>query len=105
MSDDILTEFLVIRGMGWRICPDRYVKTGREWLPRWRFQPLTDDADALQLLDRNAETYKLEKGADDRFRASVRIEGRLGKASDLLRSRAIAVAVARALGITTEAKG
>jgi len=40
MIDDRLTEELASRIMRWRVTPDRYIKSGRSWVPRWHFKPL-----------------------------------------------------------------
>ena len=101
MTDERLTDELAARVMGWKPAPDRFVKTGRGWIPRWRFQPLTSFDHALQLLDRS-DRYTITKNADASLTAEVQIKGRTGKASNELKSRAIAVAVARTLGIVVD---
>jgi hypothetical protein len=37
MSDDTLTAYLAERVMRWNATPDRFIKSGRSWIPRWRF--------------------------------------------------------------------
>src|SRR5262245_53243691 len=41
MSEDALTVALAERVMGWRVAPGRFIKSGRSWIPHWRFSPLT----------------------------------------------------------------
>ena len=102
MTDERLTNELATRGMGWRATPDRYLKSGRSWIPRWRFQPLVVLADALVLLDHLAEKYSLSGVQHGPFTAQVQIRSRTGKASGSCKARTIAFAVAQALGIDAE---
>jgi hypothetical protein len=85
--------------MGWRAAPDRFIKSGRSWLPKWRFAPLSRLDDAFQLLDRFASTFKLERTSEDTFAVEVRSSGRIGKASGEPKARAITLAIAQALGL------
>ena len=99
MSANILTDLLVHRVLRWTVAPDRYLMGGRQWLPKWRFQPLQRLEHAFQLL--NAATpqeYTLgsEKGG---FWARVCIAGTTGEAHEGFQARAITLAVARALGL------
>ena len=98
MNDEQLTDELAVRVMGWRPGPDRFIKSGRSWIPRWRFRPLTDLADAFQVLDHVADHYALTKDGHT-FKALVRAGSGRGTASGELMARTIAVAVARALGL------
>ena len=85
--------------MGWKVAPDRFIKSGRSWLPKWRFAPFTRLDDAFQLLDRSASSYKLERVGSATFAVEVELDGRIGKASGEPKARAITLAVGRALGL------
>ena len=93
--DAQLTALLARTVMGWKAAPDRFVKSGRSWIPRWRFSPFTRLQDAFLLLDRNVGTYKLERLADGKFAAEVQHSGGVGRAKDRHLARAITYAVAR----------
>jgi hypothetical protein len=73
------------------------MKSGRSWIPRWRFTPLTSLEHAFQLLDRAAGNYTLTAGAGGIFTAEVRVRGRVGKASGLSKAKIISLALAQAL--------
>jgi hypothetical protein len=92
------------RILGWKASPDRFFKSGRSWIPKWRFQPLANLADAFELLDCAAHAYTLTSEGRI-FTAEVRVGSLLGRASGQLKSEAITIAVARALGIDVEVKG
>ncbi len=98
-SDVRLTEELVRQVLGWKVAPDRFIKSGRSWLPKWRFAPLSRLDDAFQLLDRSASTYKLERTRDNAFSVEVQFDGRIGKASGEPKARTITIALAHALGL------
>src|SRR5690349_4165886 len=97
MSDDALTAQLVERIMGWKIGPDRFIKSGRSWIPRWRFRPFLDPSNALELLDKAADRFRVTSPSRNVFIAEVRIHGRCGKASGEEFARTIVTALARAL--------
>ena len=46
VNDRQLTDELARLVMSWGVHADRYVKSGRTWIPKWRFQPLVELADA-----------------------------------------------------------
>ena len=98
-NDSNLTSELAVRVMGWKATRDRFIKSGRSWIPKWRFQPLVELADTFQLLDQAATRYCLTRDRDGIFGATVRIAGRWGKASGEPKARTITIAVARALGL------
>jgi hypothetical protein len=102
MTDERLTDELAVQGMGWRPGPDRYLKSGRSWIPRWRFQPLVSLADALELLDHTAQKYSLSGSQHGPFTARVQIGSCTGKVSGESKARTIALAVATALEINVE---
>ncbi len=101
MNDERLTEKLAAQVLGWKATPDRFIKSGRSWIPRWRFRPLTELADAFRLLDQAAAHYTLT-GTCSTFAAEVQIESRRGKAVGEQKARTITVAVARALGLEVD---
>ncbi len=99
--DQRLTEALAVRVMGWRVGPDRFIKSGRNWIPRWRFQPLINIEHAFQLLEMAAKTFTLATTPDGTFTARVRVGDQYGSASGEPKATSIALAVARALGLET----
>jgi hypothetical protein len=99
ITDEVLTGELASRVMGWKTAPDRFVKGGRSWIPRWRFQPLVDLTDALKLLDQATHRYSLTCSGPRGFTAEVQVGTRRGKASGKHKARTITLAVARALGL------
>jgi len=98
-TDAILTDILAERVMGWKVGPDRFIKSGRAWLPKWRFSPLSRLDDAFELLDRSGSTYRLERIGGRAFTVEVQLGGRVGRASGELKARAITLAVVRLLGL------
>jgi hypothetical protein len=99
MNDDQLKEELARRLLSWKVCPDRFVKAGRSWIPKWRFKPLARLEDAFLLLDLAGGTYVLSVGSDGVFTAKVQVGDRIGKASGEPKARTISLAISRALGI------
>ena len=98
VGSDQFTALLAGRVMGWKACPDRFMKSGRAWIPRNRFRPLTRLEDAFFLLGHAASNYTL-MSVDGLFTAEVRIGVRTGKAIGDPKARTITLAVSRALGI------
>ena len=96
MTDEQLTNELAIRVMGWKLGPDRFIKSGRIWIPRWRFRPLAELSDAFQLLDKSANQYTLTRNQSSFF-AEVEIDSCRSKAVGEHLARTITVAVARGL--------
>jgi hypothetical protein len=101
MNDDRLTETLAAQVLGWKATPDRFIKGGRSWIPRWRFSPLTELADAFQVLDHAADHYILT-GNSSTFEAEVQIGACRGKAVGEHKARTITLAVARALRLEVD---
>jgi hypothetical protein len=100
MTCEQLTAILAKRVMGWGVGPDRFLMDKRRWIPRWRFQPLTNLEDAFRLLEKAAGTFTLTASADGTFAARVRIgKNRSGKASGKSKATVISTAVARAIGL------
>jgi hypothetical protein len=100
MSDSRLIEALAVRVMNWKVAPDRFLKGGRGWMPRWRFAPLERLEDAFVLLSRGADEFTLTS-RDGIFTAEVHAGGRKGSASGEPKARTISLALARAVGIET----
>ena len=97
MTDEKLTAELACRVMGWKAAPDRFLKAGRSWIPRWRFQPLTHLDDAFALLDGSQSQYAIECESKGVFSARVRIGSHVGRAQGGEKARAICLALGRAL--------
>lgn len=100
MSDDRLKEELALQLLGWKVAPDRFLKSGRSWIPKWRFNPLEKLDDAFLLLDHTRlSRYAISKSADDGFHVEIEIDGKIGKAVGEPKSRTITLALARSLGL------
>jgi hypothetical protein len=80
MTSEQLNGIFAERVMGWRITPDRILKGGRHWSPRWHFQPLRRLEHALLLLEKANGRYTVENAADGRFIACVTAGDRVGTA-------------------------
>ena len=101
-DDQRLTEELAARVLGWRLAPGRYIKSGRCWIPRWRFQPLVELDDAFKLLDGAAHFYILKSDRSGAFSAEVSVGRNTGKASGKSKARTITLALAHALGLEVD---
>jgi hypothetical protein len=101
MNDDRLTEKLASLILGWKATPDRFIKTGRSWIPRWRFRPFAELTDAFRLLDHAADHYILT-GNCSTFAAEVQIDSCWGKVVGEHKARTITLAVARALQLEVD---
>lgn len=100
MTSEHLTAILAQRVMGWGVAPDRFLMGCRRWLPRWRFQPLTNLKDAFRLLERAASTFTLTADTKGTFTARVRVgKNPPGSASGKSKATVISTAVARAIGL------
>ncbi len=97
ITDEQLTAMLAERIMGWNSCPDRFIKSGRSWIPKWRFSPFTRIEDAFSLLDKAGGTYALAVDVKGVFTAQIRIGDCVGRASGDPKARSITLAIARAL--------
>ncbi len=103
VTDERLIDELARRVMNWKPGPDRFVKSGRSWIPRWRFQPAEKLEDALRLLETAApEDYSMRGDGRGNFSVRVRIGDTTGEATGVSKPRAITLAIARALGIDEE---
>ena len=81
-----------------KVAPGRFIKSGRSWIPRWRFQPFKDLAAALELLEHAAKRFCLISNRGI-FTAQVHIGDRCGTASLGPKARTITTAICRALGM------
>jgi hypothetical protein len=99
MNDDRLRDELAHRLLGWKVGPDRFIKSGRTWIPKWRFNPLSRLEDAFLLLDRAGGSYLLSFDSDGVFTVEVQVGERIAKANGEPKARAITLAISRALGI------
>jgi hypothetical protein len=100
MTSQALTKLLAERVMKWTAAPNRFLLGNRKWIPSWRFQPFENLADAVRLLDAvGSTTYSLSADETGCCWARVQIGGVVAEARDRPLSRAITIAVARALGI------
>lgn len=103
MTDARLTMILAERVMGWGVGPNRFLLSGRRWLPRWRFQPTKKLTDALRLLEAaTPQEYSIAVDAKGYFWVKVRIGGNCAQARDRSKPLAICRAVAAAVGINGE---
>ena len=101
MDDRHLTDALA-RLQGWRPGPDRFLKSGREWIRRSQFQPTEDLQTAHQVLSRAGARYALTvRGALSL--ASVQVGERTARASNASPARALCEALAAALGLEVAA--
>jgi hypothetical protein len=101
MTNERLTALLAEKVMKWKVCPDRFIKPSRSWIPKWRFEPLARLEDAFLLLDKAGGTYSLSFDAAGTFTAEIRIGQHIGKSSGEPKARAITLAISQALGIGT----
>jgi hypothetical protein len=102
MTTDQLTAMMAERVMGWRVGPKRILKSGRQWAPRWRFQPFRRLEHALELLEKADGRYRFEKATSGTFNAHVTVGDRAGTASGKSEAASLTLALARALGIDVE---
>jgi hypothetical protein len=103
MNDDLLTDELAARVMGWRLAPGRYIKPGRSWTPRWKFAPLSNLAEAFRLLEAaHPQEYMIAGIGSGEFCVRVRLAGGRGEARSKSKPRAVTYAIARAVGIELE---
>ncbi len=98
VGSEQFAAILAERILGWKACPDRFIKSGRAWIPRNRFRPLTRLEDAFLLLDNAASNYSLTR-VGRLFTAEVQIGVVTGNATGGPRARTITLAIGRALGI------
>ncbi len=85
--------------LGWRTAPDRFIKAGRSWTPRSRFNPFVRLDDAFLLFDGVGGRYSLSAGAGHAFNAEVRLGSRVGRATGQHKAGTITRALCQALAI------
>lgn len=98
MTRENLTSLLAERLMHWSVSPNRFLLGNRQWIPRWRFQPLSSLEDAFQLLDKSASAFTLSS-ATGMFTAEVRVGQQVGTATGKNKAATITLAIARANGL------
>jgi len=77
----------------------------RRWTPAWRFQPTKKLEDAFHLLDAaDPDDYSINYRRGGAWTVRVQICGVAGEATDISKARAIAHAVARAVGLDPEGR-
>jgi hypothetical protein len=94
----VLTALLAERIMSWRVGPDRFIKSGHTWIPRWRFAPFSHVEDAFRLLNQASKDYKLAR-INGIFTVEVHMADRVGTAIGGPLAETMTVAVVRALGL------
>jgi len=106
VTDDLLTAALAEKVFGWKSSPDRFIRPGRSWLPRWRFAPFVNIDDAYALLDSAKPTESVVvTDSLGQITAQVRIGNRMGSAAGSTRAAVITCAIARALGLDIDSEG
>jgi hypothetical protein len=89
--------------LGWNAGPDRFMMSRRRWLPRWRFQPTKNIADAFRLLGAaKIVEYTLHGVAKGVYWVKVRTNSASAEASGSNLPLTICVAIARVYGIRVE---
>ena len=101
VDDRSLTDALA-RLQGWRPGPDRFLKSGREWIRRSQFQPTADLQTAHDVLACVGAIYALNVQGGSNL-ATVRVGGRTARASNATPARALCLALVEALGLQQEA--
>ncbi|MGA2717159.1 MAG: hypothetical protein ABSG41_29110 [Bryobacteraceae bacterium] len=101
-SDARLTDELATHVMRWKAFPERFITSGKDWISRSQFQPLSDIKDAFRLLERVTDDYCLRSAHKGPFIAEVRLRGRIGRATGRAQARTITLAIARLIGLETE---
>jgi hypothetical protein len=88
MGDKRLTGELAARVLGWRLAPGRYIKFGG-WLPRWRFQPLSNIEDAFQFAQLMRGQPRLKDNQGRRIRRAGQVGPALGARLDTVRGNQV----------------
>jgi transcriptional regulator with XRE-family HTH domain len=104
LSSDHLEALLAERVMHWGVAPDRFLKDGRRWMPRWRFQPTKNLENAIALLEAaDPAECNIVRHRHGDWSVTLRTGENIGKAQDGSQPRAITLAVAQALGLNVTA--
>jgi len=105
MNTEQLTTKLAELVMGWRVVGDRFLMGNRQWMPRWRFQPVKTIADAVRLLEKAApESCAMDCDKSGVFHVQVRLAGKTGETRNKSKARAITYAIARAIGLELDSE-
>src|SRR5262252_6084833 len=100
MTSEALTALLAQQVMDWGIAPERFLMTGRRWIPRWRFQPTEKLEDAFRLLDAvDPDEYSITAQRGGTIRVRIRIGQTVADVQHASKAHAITRAVARVIGI------
>lgn len=102
MTPAQLEALLAERLLGWRAAPDRFLFGKRQWIPRWRFQPLRRMEQTLELLQKAGARFTITRADGGTVAAEVTVAGNAGRASARSEAAAVALALARAIGIQPE---
>jgi hypothetical protein len=106
MTPQVLTGILAERVMKWTASPNRFMLGNGRWVPRWRFQPCENLANAFELLDAvRPKAYSMGADETGSIYAKVQIGGVVGECRNRSMPLAITFAVARASGIDVEDVG
>jgi hypothetical protein len=97
-----ITEQLAFIAFEWRPVKCRYIRPDGGWLPTWRFSPFDRIEDALQVLEKTADDYKLH-GNKHGHRGSIEVTvgTKTISASGEPKARLITTALAYALGLAS----
>jgi hypothetical protein len=99
VTDNLLIDRLAQQVLHWRVGPDRFLTGNRSWIPRWKFNPLERLEDAFRLLDHSKSARYVISQTGGKFQAEVEHDGKIGRAADDSKPRAITLALARSLGL------
>jgi hypothetical protein len=100
MTAERLTAILAERLMGWRACPDRFVKRDRGWVRRGRFRPTENLQDSYELLEAiPSGEYSMGGAKGKSSWAKVRTATVSAEASAPSMPLAVCLAIAKALEI------
>ena len=99
MNDNMLIDQLAQQVLHWRVGPDRFITENRSWLPKWRFNHLQRLEDAFMLLDHSKSARYVISQTSGKFQVEVERDGKIGRAADDSKPRAITLALARSLGL------
>jgi hypothetical protein len=99
LTDNVLIDQLARKVLHWSVGPDRFLTGNRSWLPKWRFNPLERIEDSFLLLDHSKPARYVVSQTGGKCRVVVEHDGKIGRAADDSKPRAITLALARSLGM------
>jgi len=76
MTSERLTAVLAEQVMKWRLAPERFLTGPRQWIPRYRFRPLSNVDDALKLVNAAGASLELRSKPGCPVEARVVFRGR-----------------------------